>query len=129
VLLLKKCARFYSGPYLLLFIFFNDFKGVIILTNIYNNHGGISTTPCGTTIVFLDIAITHNVSETGFRLRLQMEPIQLGPIDRDRRRQNAISETLCVLSENRTMDNVQKHNNSINIPPSLTFTSYLLYVT
>jgi hypothetical protein len=35
-----------------------------------------------------------------------------------RRRQNPASETLCVLNENRTMDNVQKHNGYINISPS-----------
>jgi hypothetical protein len=40
------------------------------------------------TIVFLDIiqypvfTETHNVSETAFCLRLQVEPIQLGPVDR-----------------------------------------------
>jgi hypothetical protein len=39
-------------------------------------------------IVFLDIInrpvfyLKHNVSETGFSLRLQVEPTQLGPIDR-----------------------------------------------
>jgi hypothetical protein len=31
-----------------------------------------------------------------------------------------------VLYENRTMDNIQKHNNGINIPLSKTFRSYLL---
>jgi hypothetical protein len=33
-----------------------------------------------------------------------------------RQRQNPVSETLLVLSKSRTMDNVQKHNNVINIP-------------
>jgi hypothetical protein len=32
---------------------------------------------------------------------------------------------LCVLNKNRTMDNIQKHNNRINIPSSQTFRSYL----
>jgi hypothetical protein len=39
-----------------------------------------------TIIVFLDIVLflfkVHKVSETGFCLRLQVEPTQLGPIDR-----------------------------------------------
>jgi hypothetical protein len=41
-----------------------------------------------------------------------------------RRRQNPVSETLRVLDKNRTMDNVQKHNISINVPSSQTFRSY-----
>jgi hypothetical protein len=32
-----------------------------------------------------------------------------------KRRQNPVSETLCVLNKNRTMDNVQKHSDCINI--------------
>jgi hypothetical protein len=41
-----------------------------------------------TVVVFLNIAHcpvlfkTHNISETGFCLRLQVDPNQLGPIDR-----------------------------------------------
>jgi hypothetical protein len=35
----------------------------------------------------------------------------------------SVSET-CVLNKNTTMDNVQKHNNCINIPSSQKFTSY-----
>jgi hypothetical protein len=31
-----------------------------------------------------------------------------------------------VLDKNRTMDNVQKHNTYTNVPPSQTFTSYLV---
>jgi hypothetical protein len=49
----------------------------------------------------------HNVSETGFCLRLQVKPTQLGPID-----------------VARTMDNVQKYNIPTNIPSSQTFRSY-----
>jgi hypothetical protein len=53
---------------------------------------------------------TYNASETGFCRRLQVEPTHLGPIDRH----NPVSETLCVyLNKNRTLDNVQKHNNCI----------------
>jgi hypothetical protein len=29
-----------------------------------------------------EFTLTHNVSETGFRLRLQVEPTQLGPVGR-----------------------------------------------
>jgi hypothetical protein len=42
----------------------------------------------------------HNVSETGFCLRLQVKPIQLGRIDRPSPylgRQNPVSETLCFV--------------------------------
>jgi hypothetical protein len=41
-----------------------------------------------TNVMFLDIIhrsvlyLKHNVSETGFRLHLQVEPTQFGPIDR-----------------------------------------------
>jgi hypothetical protein len=80
--------------------------------------------------IVLFLCRTHNVSETGFCLRLQVEPIQLGLIDRAnpylgtwvsftwRRRQNPVSENLFfeinkkdgVSDEYRTMDNIQKHN-------------------
>jgi hypothetical protein len=36
------------------------------------------------------------------------------------RREDSVSDKLCVLNENRTMDNVQKHNNCINMPSSQT---------
>jgi hypothetical protein len=42
--------------------------------------------------------LKHNVSETGFCLRLQVKPTPLAPIDRASpylRRQNPVSETLC----------------------------------
>jgi hypothetical protein len=51
----------------------------------------------------------HNVSETGFCLRPQVKPTQLGSIDRD---------------SPRTMDDVQEHNNCTNLPSSQTFRSY-----
>jgi hypothetical protein len=35
------------------------------------------------------------------------------------------SPKYCVLNKSRMMDNVQKHNNYINIPSSQTFRSYL----
>jgi hypothetical protein len=64
---------------------------------------------------------TH-VSDTGFCLRLQVKPTQLGPIERaNHYLQNPVSETVCALNKNRTSDNVQKHNNYINIPLSQTF--------
>jgi hypothetical protein len=72
---------------------------------------------------------THDVSETGFLLRLPVNPNKIQslkylclsdggdriqslkllrlPDDGD----NPVSEKLCVLSKNRTKDNVQKHNN------------------
>jgi hypothetical protein len=65
-------------------------------------------------IVFLGI-IHRPVSETGFCLRLRVEPTQLGLIDR------ASPYPLCVLNKNKTMDNVQKHNNCISILSSQTF--------
>jgi hypothetical protein len=76
-----------------------------------------------TIIAFLDIIHpvlfkTHDVSETGFCLRLRVLPTQLGPIDQ------AGLRTLCVLNKNRRMDNVQKHNNCINISSSQIFRSY-----
>lgn len=35
-----------------------------------------------------------------------------------------MSEALCVLNKNRTMDDIQKHNNSIDLSPSQIFRSY-----
>jgi hypothetical protein len=45
----------------------------------------------------------HNVSETGFCLRVQVKPIQLGLIDR-------ASPYLLFLDKDTTINNVQKHN-------------------
>jgi hypothetical protein len=56
------------------------------------------------------------LSETGFCLRLQVDPTQLGPIDR--------ASLYLNLNKNRMLDNVQKHNSYINIPSSQTFRSY-----
>jgi hypothetical protein len=71
---------------------------------------------------------THNVSETGFCLRLLVEPTQLGPIERASPwAENPVSETLCVLNKNRTMDNVQKQNYCVNIPSSQTCRFYLYF--
>jgi hypothetical protein len=66
------------------------------------NEGGASIT-----ITILDIIhrpvfyLKHNVSEAVFCLRLQVEPIQLGPIHRASlclrfRRQNPFSATMCL---------------------------------
>jgi hypothetical protein len=75
-----------------------------------------------TNIIFLDIIhhpvfIQNNVSVTGFCLRLQEKPSQLGPIDRASPYQvlpedgdKIQSPKRCVLNKNRTMANVQKHN-------------------
>jgi hypothetical protein len=71
-----------------------------------------------TITVFLDISLspilflfeTHNVSEIGFCLRLQVEPTQLGPIDRA-----SLYLGRCVLNKNRTMQDVKKHNNCTEI--------------
>jgi hypothetical protein len=57
---------------------------------------------------------THNVSETGFCLRLQVKPTQLGPIDRaspclSLRKAVFLNKNRTVLDKNRTIDNVQKH--------------------
>jgi hypothetical protein len=74
------------------------------LCNSYD--GGLSI---GTNIMFLDISIVlslfknspvyfskYNVSATGFYLRLQVKPTQLGPIDRaSPYLRNPVSETLC----------------------------------
>jgi hypothetical protein len=75
----------------------------------------------------------HNVSETGFCLRLQVKPTQLGPIDRDspclrigpnftEDGDRIISETSCFeketrqfLDKDKTMGNVQKHNICTNV--------------
>jgi hypothetical protein len=63
-----------------------------------------------TNIIFLDIIhrpayiSKHNVSETGFCLRFQVKPTQLGPIDR------ASPYLWTEIHKNGTMDNVQKHN-------------------
>jgi hypothetical protein len=48
----------------------------------------------------------YNVSEIGFYLRPQVEPTQLGPIDKA------------------TMDNVQEYNICTNLPSSQTLRSY-----
>jgi hypothetical protein len=53
---------------------------------------------------------THNVSETGFCLRLHVQTCQF------------LIELVPISSP---MDNVEKHNNFINLPSSQTFTSYL----
>jgi hypothetical protein len=37
---------------------------------------------CSWTLLISRFYLKHNVSETGFCLRLQVEPTQLGPIDR-----------------------------------------------
>jgi hypothetical protein len=64
------------------------------------------------TIVFLDIThhpvfyLKHNISETGFHLRLQVEPTQL-EMEMEFSLQNIF------LNKNRSMDNVQKHNSCI----------------
>jgi hypothetical protein len=50
----------------------------------------------------------HDVSESGFCLRLQADPIQMDPVDRG---------SLCL----RTMDNVQNCDSYINIPSSQTY--------
>jgi hypothetical protein len=64
----------------------------------------------------------HNISETGFYLRLQVKPTQLGPIDRANpylRREtesslwNVVFWTInrtVFLHKDRMMDNVQQHN-------------------
>jgi hypothetical protein len=65
---------------------------------------------------------TYNVSGAGFCLRLQVEPTQLGPIDRaspcfQANLSRFQTETISiVLNKKRTVDNVQKHNNCIYIP-------------
>jgi hypothetical protein len=60
----------------------------------------------------------YNVSETGFCLRLQVKPTQLGPIDR-------VVPISGDRDKDRAMDNVQKHNICTNVPSSQTFRSYL----
>jgi hypothetical protein len=76
-----------------------------------------------------------SVSVFMWNLLTQMDPIDTAspPISQNmdqrfrlsptsRRRQSPVSETLCVvLNKNRTMDNVQKHNNCVTIPSSQTF--------
>jgi hypothetical protein len=46
-----------------------------------------------------------------------------------RRKQNLVSETLCVLNGNRTTNNVQKHNIYTEVQESQTFRSYLLFIS
>jgi uncharacterized protein YxeA len=59
----------------------------------------------------------HNVSETEFCLRPQVEPTQLDPIDR-------ASPYLQTFKYRKTVDNVQKHDTCSNVPSSQTFKSY-----
>jgi hypothetical protein len=88
------------------------------------------------------------ISETGFCLLVQVEPVRSGQVDRadlyflscrsgDReigpnwidstwkRRQNPVSETLYVLNRNNRMDDIQKHNNCILIGCSSWFLASL----
>jgi hypothetical protein len=83
----------------------------------------------------------HNVSETGFCLRLHVKPTQLGPLDRASPYLRLGIETESNLRNimfwklNRTvfldidwtMDNIQKHNIYTNVPSSHTFRSCLHY--
>jgi hypothetical protein len=63
----------------------------------------------------------HNVSETGYCLRLQVKLTHLGPIDRASPYLQCLKR--CVLKnkqdgfldKHRTMDNVQKHNSCKNV--------------
>jgi hypothetical protein len=75
------------------------------------------------------VLFKHNVPQTGFCIRLQVEPAQLGPIDRwgpssiywaQLSRSHMKTET-----ESRTMDNVQNCDSYINIPSSQTYRSCL----
>jgi hypothetical protein len=95
-------------------------------------------------VLFLSKSLTcfiknYNISETGFCLRLQVKPTQLGPIDIASPYLRTIgfnqlgfpedgdriqSPKRCVLNKSRTMDNVQKGNICINVPPSQSFRSY-----
>jgi hypothetical protein len=87
--------------------------------------------------------LKHNVSETGFCLRLHVKPTQLGSIDRagpeigtssvDWAQLNRFymkTETESSLRNvvfsiiNKTMANVQKHNICSTVPSSQTFRSY-----
>jgi hypothetical protein len=74
--------------------------------------------------VLLDILLflfkAQNDSETGFCLHLQVERTQFGPIVRASPYFRS-GESSCALNLNKTMDNVQKHNNFINIQSSRTF--------
>jgi hypothetical protein len=65
-------------------------------------------------IITLDIIhytlfyLKHNVLETGFCIRIQAEPTQLGPIDRASVfRFHLKTETESTLRNDRTMDNAQ----------------------
>jgi hypothetical protein len=66
----------------------------------------------------------YNVSEIAFYLRPQVEPTQLGPIDRA----SPYLRTLYfvnILNKDETMDNVQEYNICTNLPSSQTLRSYL----
>jgi hypothetical protein len=59
--------------------------------------------------------LKHNGSETGFYLRLHVEPTQLGPIN------TASLRNVVFQIKDRMMDNVQNCDNYINIPASQTY--------
>jgi hypothetical protein len=74
--------------------------------------------------------LKDNVSENAFCLRLQVEPTQLGAIDRVilclQNQQHLKTEIESCLrrvlyKEDRTMDNVQNCDSYINIPSSQTY--------
>jgi hypothetical protein len=98
----------------------------------------------------------HNVLETGFCLRLQVKPTQLGSIDRasldigtsfidsvqlsgfylKMKTESSLWNVFCNINrtvffdKDRTMDNVQKHNICIVVPSSKTFRSYsVIYIS
>jgi hypothetical protein len=73
--------------------------------------------------------ISKHVSETGFCLRLQVKPTQLGPIDKPSpylRTESSLRNFVfwninrtVFLDKNKTIDNVQKHNICTNVPSTI----------
>jgi hypothetical protein len=92
-----------------------------IYTCVYNNSGHYPSS-C---LLFKK----QNVSEIGFSIRVQMEPIQMDPTERTslciriystwKRKQNAVSEMLRL--KEKIMDNVQNCDSYIYIPSSQTY--------
>jgi hypothetical protein len=113
------------------------FWDFFIISNIRNNLNFLMTSNSYNYCVFrhypssclylktvLFIITKHNVSETGFCLRLQGKPTQTyGDRIQSPKRYFRNNKTGWFLDNDKTMDNVQKHNTCINVPSSQTFRS------
>jgi hypothetical protein len=84
---------------------------------------GLLNNTVNTTCVFLNIihrpVFIQNAQETGLALSSGPNWVE----STWRQWQYPVYEMLCVVNKNRMMDNVQKHNNCMDIPSSQTFKS------